>query len=146
MTISFNVEPLVSSIMPREKRLISELARRYADSGSEVLSFTPEDLKLEGTETVSDLVQILRKLAVFDLVTSISDGGMMWVANVKISLVHERLEMPTKRNYFNEINDWMVSRKWTTAIIVFSVVLPLLMQWGEIILKVVALIRDRNVK
>ena len=103
------------------------------DVGNVKLHFTemPQFKKLER----KGLIPILNRFECYGLIECKGNTCVI----LQPSILHEidRLKNPPPRDYWKEISIWFRSRPWSIPVFVVLVVLPLIVQWIEMINKVI---------
>ena len=115
----------------RQKDILRFLAERYMSDGRMSERVSVGNIQRLDSETEGD---IKNTLLYFQRM-----GWVKWATNESVSVqsaaadfIHQ-LDNPTPKNHLTELTVWWFSARWRAAVTLVTIVLPLCVQWIEMI-------------
>jgi hypothetical protein len=118
-------------LTPREQRLINALAARFQSSERMPEFIRIDEIKRETDETITDIENLVDKFVRLQLVEWHGNNTLRILP--AILLPSHQIRNPPTPNYLTEITKWWFSSMWRALIAVFIILLPLIVQWIEMI-------------
>ena len=124
----------------REIRFLSFLRDRYLTSTSMSHYVPTTEVPRENDETADEIKNMISKFTRFNLLKWETTGAFS-IQHSLIELVHE-IENPPARNHLSEWTIWWFAKPWRAAISVVAIILPLIVQWIEMLKTTLAWLRQ----
>ena len=121
----------MSKFNKHEVRCLRFLAERYDSGERDAHLVHPSELPDYadlGHDKIDDLI---RRFIRYGLIRWISNERFMPTRRL-IALVHQ-IDNPPPKNYWHELFVWWFRSRWRTAVFVVTVLLPAIVQWGNMI-------------
>jgi hypothetical protein len=115
----------------REIRFLTFLRDRYLTSKSMSHYVQTTEVPRESDETIDQIKNMISKFARFNVLKWETTGAFS-IQQSLIELVHE-IENPPARNHLSEWTIWWFGKPWRAAISAVAIILPLIVQWIEML-------------
>jgi len=119
------------SLTPREQRFANAMAIRFQSTDHLPEFVNIPDVETEQNETRQDIVNIVSKFVRFNLLAWDSNDSFE-ILPALLTVSHKLNNQPVP-NHLSDLTSWWFSAKWRAVVTVFVIILPLLVQWIEMI-------------
>ena len=115
----------------REIRFLTFLRDRYLSPQSMSHYVQTSEVPRENDETTAEIKNIISKFERFKLLKWETTGAFS-IQESLVELVHD-IENPPARNHLSEWTIWWFGKPWRAAISAVVIILPLIVQWIEML-------------